>query len=478
MKKWIGILVIVVLPTISQAKEMCTLAQTILAPAKNNRCFDQLVSYTTNIDDRKWLLSKKANWNPPKDFKIIRIVNGAQFYRGEENIGGFQWLSMNPPVLYWNNEMKIGKKSNEQSISKILHSLLHDESTGSYVYQSFLPQANAKSEDASLAEEIATIFTIGFAGGEKYGMGLLSGTAADVMKSKSDVRHSFFIYGELQSTMNCSKSGIQNFKQPLLKMGDYTPPNEKDPLDTRTYYKPGDEMTEGIKTINQKSKNEFEVLGLLPNKKVYLTYLKPAKSHCTTTISTESDTKYCEKAWADFFKANSRLEQEFRKSDYASFDCEAFKDEGKKSCYLFFEKKFPTYSTESADIKIEICEDDSCLKRVNIEELNFGEYKKFLSTHNLSAKCDINGCELPEGVKSLPDLKLRKQGMQLQKQTVKIGGGSTERTYFLDRKPLLTHMIQSAALLGECCKSEECKKAAFDQHNIKLENLDGKPAEQ
>ncbi len=478
MNGWIITLAIAILPSALQAKEMCTLAQTILAPAKNNRCFDQLVSYTTNPNDRKWLLNKKATWNPPKDFRIVRVVNGALFYRGEENIGGFQWLSMNPPVLYWNNEMKIGKKSNEKSISKILHSLLHDESTGSYVYQSFLPQAEAKSANEELNEEIATIFTIGFIGGEKQAMGLLSGTATEIMKSKNDIRHSLFIYVELQSKMNCSKVGVQNFQQPLLKIGDYTPENEKDPLDTRTYYKPGDEMTEGIKTINQKSKNEFEVLGLLPNKKVYLTYLKPTKSHCTTTISTETDAKYCEKAWKDFFKINSRLEQEFRKSDYASFDCEAFKDEGKKYCYLYFEKKFPTYSAESADIKIEICEDDSCLKRTDIEELNFGEYKKFLKTHNLTAKCDINGCELPEGVKALADLQLRKQGMLLQKQTVKIGGGSTERTYFLDRKPLITHMIQSAALLGECCKSEECKKAAFDQHNIKLENSDGKPAEQ
>ena len=143
-----------------QAKELCTLAQIILKPAKNNVCFDRLITQTKNANDRKWLLDLKNNWNPSPNMQIHLIAAGAEFFDGKTFIGSFQWLSMNPPILSINGVMKVGEKSDEKSIAAIVQKLFNEKTTAQFLYQSFVPSADAQDKDSSRIRDLTTLFTL------------------------------------------------------------------------------------------------------------------------------------------------------------------------------------------------------------------------------------------------------------------------------------------------------------------------------
>ena len=123
MKNWLWILFFSVFCLKAQAAEYCTFAKIYLTAAKSNPCFSQLITNTKNADDRKWLLKMQNTWNPPADLVVNFVPGGLEMYQGSKHIGGFQWVTIDPPILYWNGEFKVGEKTTETSMVKIIQNL-------------------------------------------------------------------------------------------------------------------------------------------------------------------------------------------------------------------------------------------------------------------------------------------------------------------------------------------------------------------
>lgn len=479
MNKWLLIISIFSFSQHLAAKEMCTLARTMLAPAKNNRCFDQLISMTKNVHDRKWLLSIKNSWNPPKNLQMNLQGAGFQLYQGSKKVGEFQWLSFQPAIFSFNGKMKVANENVRKPFSQVIPQLLHGSSKAAAVFEAFFPSSYA-ADDADLTEKMAVIFSTDFYRDYRDKCGTECGTATEIMSSGYGwASYLVSTWKEKASQIKCTAQGVENIQQPLFDVEEIYRNQQDSKYDEDA--KPSDDSKQSYEsyilkrpliTINQVSKNEYEIVNLIRDskKKVYATYLPSKNVLCTYAMSQALDEKYCDKAWNDFFKTEKGLEEEFRNSDYAHFDCNAFSVEQKNKCLNFFKKRFEKYDTE-AEAELKICSDEACTSKIPLNEINYVEYRKFLNDHKLTTECGEMGCKLPEEIKKLVDLKQRKQGMLLQQETVKAGTSTTTRIFLDNNTYSIRYMLQTAKLMSECCKSSECIDVAFRNKIQALESL-------
>lgn len=474
MKK-VLLLVLLVSSWNAEAKEICTLAQTILKPAKNNRCYDQLIAKTKNVDDRKWLMNIRDQWKPAKGLQMNLLLGGFELQRGKKKVGKFQFISMNPLIMIWKDKLMIGKKSDEKSISKKILALLNDASTATYIYQSLFPSANAAPEGTSDEEQVN--LTIMYSLGNDQAMM----TAMDHMANKSSGSNNLpkSLHGEKISAQ-CTSLGVKDLKWPV-KRGQ----QEKVINITQTG---GNEDTGEI---------ELQIKGVIDDVELASTYKFSEKFNpCLDVISEELDRKYCQDAWVEFFEKNPEIYKKFNAStDTGIASCDIFEDNVNKAwnmvfdekrsiftpelvaCRRFFIRRFAAYSSTS-DSSISVCADEPCTKKVSIDQYRFEKYRNFVGEDDKITCTPDGGCDLPSEVRlKIPYAKLQ-EALALQKATKEPAANNTVLKALKDDSTMIDirRYAQGAALLSDCCKSEPCRKAALANRNIDLKAPETTPA--
>lgn len=473
MKLWLIVLALMPLMWNAEAKETCTLSKTLFAPAKNNRCFDQLVADTKNADDRKWLLEIKNNWKPANEMNAQAIVGGYNFYEGKKFIGSFQWMSISPPILYTNGEIKIGQKNTNPSLVKTIQSLLHNKSTAAYFYQSMIPTAEAQQDQ--LSEAYITLFSL--YDKEK------SISAKDLMsepwyhREHLPIPKEGYIWdGTL--TFNCTPEGVENveFKRVYGK--------EK--------YVDG---TEKKFTVTQKSKNEFVISGILGNEKVLVTYRPNDKEiPCSNGPSFANSDTLCKKAWDEFFAQNPDIHKTFKLSNVSLPNCARwpvpFNSEEISRCNEFFNKKFEIYTQGKAEdkeyspMKYSYCANADCSKAIEFKHTRTDRYIAFMKKRGYDVKCQWvepkreaahNDCDLPDEARlklteqdRIEALKLLDQinsYTELEEIIHDLQTDSVRHNYTED---IVNNAVQGTALIGNCCKDPKCRDAAKKNQNLIL----------
>lgn len=348
----------------AEAKELCTLAQTILKPAKNNVCYDGLIAKTKNADDRKWLLNLRDSWKPSPELKLNLITNGYELYSGKNKMGIAQWVTVNPLVLYWNGKFLVGKKSSEKSITKRIQKLFKNKTTAAYLYEAFFPIAAADDEKEKIKallnstkideEEQIKVLSL-FALGDNNNA--LSAADLATTEDREAKDHLPYLNKDAHIDANCTPENWVRTLQWKYKL----------------------DGKEKIAVIQQKGPKEFEMENVVDGQKISVTY-QPNDKHipCIDTFSSEMDEKYCAPAWQEFFKINPKLKEKWATSGTVNLSCSIYKGdivheilevraEDQETCLQFFKKKFNMHSAQNT-VDIKICDDADCTKKVSASQ--------------------------------------------------------------------------------------------------------------
>lgn len=466
----------------AQGKELCTIAQIMLKPAKNNVCFDRLITQTQNANDRKWLLNLKNTWNPSPKMQIRRIAGGAEFYDGKIFIGSFQWLSMDPPILSINGQLKVGEKSDEKSIAAIVQKLFNEQSTAQFLYQSLMPQAEAQDKNSEKIKQLTILFSI---------FGQDSKTAEELLSKKDRVLD--IIYSSIMTLwqkyvwnmpLKCNADGVQSV--PIQFDGD------------RKF------------TLSQGKNNQFIIEGLA-SKKLIATYEQVPQGErnpCLMITSKETDEKYCQPGWEEFFeKFPDARKKYYLKSPTPNvvLDCFAFLPDEKlaDNCAEFWmqqDEKYEHYAQATmlpnpiSNMNLYECVDDDCKKTVNLSDSQILErvlgekriaeikttnakqikekvaaYIKFLKEKGISRADDVcseEACVLPK-LDSL-SVKDQREARRIFQDLQKSDLAKTMIKETLYNVEALGMIVTGAKLLGECCKSDACRAHAKNNYSIEL----------
>lgn len=402
------------------ASDYCTLAKTLLAPAKNNPCFDQLLTKAKNGDDRKWLLEQARTWSPPSDLTLVLLPSGFAAYLGAKPIGKMQWLRRDPAVLYWNGKIKmlpLGVKPSA-SISKTLQLLTQDQTEARFDFSVF-PQAFAQSTNTNLMTKVATFFTLGFA----------ATTAADFMASSDSLTNIFPEVGRLQSFLGghevqCSKNGVQNLEFPL-KNGR-------------------------VLRLNSTAEDEFNIEGLSAGLVLHARYnptpIGQDSLVCLSVFSAGSDSKTCQPLWDEFVAANPAAQEQLKKNPQIGLNCQSFPPAVQQRCLRFWEGKVEAlrnyrppqaFKTQNKTLYLSACTDASCSQMKPLDRVE-----------------QLGGLVEPSGPSSESELQLGKTGVSIQQG-------------FMVTK-LVEQAVMGARVLAECCKTKECRDVAYQKRSLKL----------
>lgn len=469
----------------AQAKEFCTMAQIMLKPAKNNICFDRLVSQTKNAEDRKWLLNLKNSWNPSPQLQIHVIAAGAEFYDGDKFIGSFQWLSMNPPILSINGVMKVGENGDEKSIVAIVQKLFNEKTTAQFLYQSLLPDAQAQDNNTEKMQKLTILFSIMQNSDPKTAEELFSKAAGNfALLFMPDM--TWWQKYIMNLPLKCTADGVQGVPFQLDQDREIS--------------------------ISQKSSNQFIIDGLVPGKKMIAAY-KPLPQKvgnpCMVITSKEMDEKFCQPGWEEFFKSYPKARAKYAAltpGPSALLDCVAFQPDYElvEACGAFWFKqaeKYEHYLTATVfpnpepNMKVYECLDEQCknasaIKDGELLERALGEKtkKKLEAAHNaeiqilkadyikfLKAKgiqqaddvCSDNQCVLPK-LDNLSIKDQREARALFQKLSQTQAKADATKAAVLNTE-VIGYAVTGTKLLGECCKSDACRANAQKHLSIELE---------
>lgn len=416
MKNWLWILFFSVFCLKAQAAEYCTFAKIYLTAAKSNPCFSQLITNTKNADDRKWLLKMQNTWNPPADLVVNFVPGGLEMYQGSKHIGGFQWVTIDPPILYWNGEFKVGEKTTETSMVKIIQNLLHSKTTATYIYQSVLPQANARDDADQNLESLATLYSLNKAQfhnpknaeetmsrRDKFIKGLYMPPVVDLLHS--------LVTG---LPVQCTKTGVEKLDFSAYKeWGFILNTNDRDET-----------------IINTKGNSKkFRIK--------YSSHIKNKSDLCILNASKEMDQRYCQPLWKEFFAKYPQAETILSKNKrpLKQVDCVELLDATNdhslaRACTKFWlvqneqikvsELPQPeNREVRKSNLEYFLCEDDNCNKQKPMDRKTILETFKIVSDENLS---------------------------------------------------LMDFATAGAHLLGDCCNSVKCRINAFRNYDIDLKS--------
>jgi len=349
----------------AEAKELCTLAQTILKPAKNNACYDGLIAKTKNADDRKWLLNLRDSWKPSPNLKLNFIANGYELYSGKNKVGIAQWVTVNPLVLYWNGQFLVGKKTSEKSITKRIQQLFKRKTTAAYLYEAFFPTAAANEErkkiqallettkiDEVEQQKVITLYALG------NNESALSAEDLATTEDQGERDHLPYLNKDARIDANCT---TENWIRTLQWRYNFN----------------GKEKTA---VIQQKGPFEFEMENVVDGQKISVTY-QPSDEHipCIEEESFEMAEKYCAPAWQEFFKLNPKLKEKWASSNTVDFNCSIYQGdvvnevlgtraEDEETCRKFFMKKFKMHSKQDT-VDVKICGNAECTQKHSAMEL-------------------------------------------------------------------------------------------------------------
>ena len=467
----------------ANGKELCTLAQIMLKPAKDNICFDRLITRTQNANDRKWLLNLKNIWNPSPKLQIQTIAGGAEFFDGKTFIGSFQWLSMNPPILSINGVLKVGEKTDEKSIVAIVQNLFNEKTSAQFLYQSLLPAAEAQDKNATTMQQLTILFTL---------LDNVPKTVDEVF-SKSDKK----IEQLFMPSMAWWQKYIMNIPLKCTTDGVQGVPFQLD-QDRKI-------------SISQKGSNQFIIEGLTPEKMIaaYKPIPQLKGNPCLLITSKETDEKFCQPGWEEFFKNNPKARAKYAATTPGPsvlLDCLTFYPDYQlsESCSIFWlqqGEKYEHYSPAIAvsgneiNLKIYECKDDQCK---NASAVNEGElfdralgekarkqleaehkaeiqiliagYIKFLNEKGIQRADDVcseDSCILPK-LDSLSIKDQREARALFQKLDQTRAKENATREAFL-KTAIMGFAVTGTKLLGECCKSDKCIAYAKSNYSIELE---------
>lgn len=422
---------------------VCSVVDTILRPANNSPCFARLAEKLKNEEDRAWLLKLTRTWSPPANLIIRNVPGGFQLYQNNKIRLDARWVQTNPPILYWNGQIKIGNAQANGSLRKLIHSLVAGQETANF--DIFLQNAYASEATGEGDVDFLTLFTTEF--GDR---------PMDAATFIKNYQNSYFpaLSNESQGAhqFHCSKYGLDDYvyEQGAPQAVKYVlKALEQDKFAingvaaNKTFYVDFHEVHQDA-SILVNDKNEFiQNSDHSPQTFEAIGARDICDQHSLASVQVDD---LCKAAWAEY---HARYPLAAKLAGYFGDSC---RNPGEWlhhfACVQFWNSKKirmiqepPTHAFYY-DPQIYLCTDPSCTQKTATSPQCSAASGKYLDEHE---ECGI--IELATVIGG---------------ESKRIDPGVTSQGWVLNRA------VMSAKVLSECCHLKGCPEAAKATLNINL----------
>ncbi|MAV92175.1 MAG: hypothetical protein CL676_12210 [Bdellovibrionaceae bacterium] len=474
-----GVLISLLWAIQTQARPLCTFGETFLKPGKNNVCLQKLNVKAKSKEDRVLLRKMISRWNPPKDLLVQLVSGGFMAFRGSQKIAHAVWIQKKPLTLYWNGSIRMIPQP-MKSVKKTVDALLNQKVSWLEVLH-LLPEAQAQNSNEQLGKDLLVYFMFKDmdSGDDAAGAVKALPENEDRPYFPNQTAWEKWVKG---STVQCTEKGVQNL---VYKLPD------------------GKSLS-----LTAMGRGEFIATGLVPGKKVRINYApSQVGAPCLLAFKEKIDQKYCQPAWQRLFAQEPSMQKEYMEGNASYLSCSSFSEENKRKCEDFWReagKQFVTFQDAHLDMSHQrgnaemfLCEDEDCKVQRKLDQVD--EFQKLITTDKEIAdrkeyfekqkqesraalveylkKAGVKGadqacrkqeCTFPaatsmlklEQISEAKDLLARANGEFDPNRSLK-GFNFTQN---------ISHAVQGATVLSECCKSDSCRKSVWKSRSLRLES--------